>query len=136
MLVMSNFDCLRGKPCKKSSPGLKTLVLVFMNRLVRRAVFVMISLVAVAIAQAQPANDNFANAWTISGVLIATNGSVAGATRETGEPRHAGLGAGHSVWFNWTAPSTGAYQIDTLFSSFDTVLAVYTGSPVNALTQI
>src|SRR5437667_5519539 len=91
-------------------------------------------------AQAQPANDNFANAWTISGVLVSTNGTTAGATKEAGEPNHAGNAGSHSVWFNWTAPATAPVQLDTIGSSGgffnDTLLAVYTGDAVNALTPI
>src|SRR6185369_1981186 len=106
-----------------------------MNPIVSRIFLIAICFTA-AFAQAQPANDRFVNAWSISGVFVATNGTVAGATRESGEPNHAGAASGHSVWFSWTAPNSGPYQIDTLFSSFDTVLAVYTGSQVNALTTI
>jgi hypothetical protein len=40
------------------------------------------------------------------------------------------------VWFNWTAPSAGEASFDTEGSSFDTVLAAYTGSSVNALTLV
>src|SRR5436309_11531286 len=86
--------------------------------------------------RAQPANDNFANAWLLTGVAAGTNGTTVGATKEPGEPNHAGYQGGHSVWFNWTAPRTMPIQIDTLGSSFDTVLGVYTGSAVNALNLI
>src|SRR5438270_3482580 len=87
-------------------------------------------------AVAQPANDNFASAWTLSGSTVATNGTTVGATKEAGEPDHAGSQGGRSVWFNWTAPRTMPIQIDTLGSSYDTVLGVYTGSIVNALNLI
>jgi len=90
-------------------------------------------------AQAQPANDNFANAWTLTGPSTATNGSTSlpsFATKEAGEPNHAGLVGGRSVWFNWTAPTNGTTRITTLGSSFNTLLAVYTGNAVNSLTLI
>ncbi len=87
-------------------------------------------------AQAQPANDAFANAWTMTGALVFTNGSSLGASKETGEPNHAGNPGGRSVWFNWTAPKSGQIRVHTIGSAFNTLLAVYTGSAVNALTQI
>src|SRR2546425_3031005 len=86
--------------------------------------------------RAQPSNDNFTNAWTLSGLQVTTNGTTVGATKEPGELNHAGSQGGHSVWFNWTAPRTTTIQVDTLGSSFDTVLAVYSGSAINALNPI
>ncbi|MBL9139950.1 MAG: hypothetical protein JNK85_29025 [Verrucomicrobiales bacterium] len=52
-------------------------------------------------------------------------GSNVGATREDGEPRHAGKTGGHSVWISWIAPSDGLLTLSTSGSGFDTVLAVY-----------
>ncbi|HMJ66387.1 MAG TPA: Ig-like domain-containing protein, partial [Candidatus Binatia bacterium] len=86
--------------------------------------------------QAQPANDLFANAWTLTGLSVSTNGSNTGAGKETGEPNHAGNQGGRSVWYNWTAPANTPIRVDTLGSGFNTLLAVYTGSAVNALTTI
>src|SRR5262245_56089631 len=54
--------------------------------------------------QAQPLNNNFAAAWTLVGASVSTNGNSANATKETGEPNHAGNAGARSVWFNWTAP--------------------------------
>jgi hypothetical protein len=64
-----------------------------------------------------------------------TTGSNQGATAEPGEPRHAG-GGGKSVWWRWRAPAGGDTIIATLGSDFDTVLAVYRGRRVGALTEI
>lgn len=58
------------------------------------------------------------------------------ATKEVGEPNHAGNAGGHSVWAVFTPTVTSPVQIDTHVSGFDTLLAVYTGSSVAALTQI
>lgn len=80
-------------------------------------------------------NDDFANAATITGNATVTGTNV-GATKETGEPDHAGAQGGASVWWNWTAPAAGQYTVSTLGSSFDTLLAVYTGATVDALTVI
>jgi hypothetical protein len=83
-----------------------------------------------------PANDLFANAQTLSGTNGTANGSNVGASKESGEPNHAGNKGGASVWYRWTANSTASVSIDTTGSSFDTLLAVYTGNAVNALTSV
>jgi hypothetical protein len=59
-----------------------------------------------------------------------------GASKETGEPNHAGDPGGASVWYGWTAPSTGQALLDTCDSDFDTLLGVYTGSAVGGLTHV
>src|SRR5262249_30636954 len=58
------------------------------------------------------------------------------ASKEIGEPNHAGNTGGKSVWWKWTPTTSGQVTFDTATSSFDTVLAAYTGSVVNALTPI
>ena len=79
-----------------------------------------------------PSNDLFSNAITISGPSGRTTGRNAGATVESGER---GMGT-HSVWWQWRAPSHGAVTIDTVGSSFDTTLGVYTGTRVDVLTSL
>ncbi len=91
---------------------------------------------AAATAGAPPANDNFASAVTLTGTSASVPGTNLNATKETGEPNHGGNAGGKSVWWKWTAPSSGNVIIDTNGSNFDTLLGVYTGSAVNALTQI
>src|SRR5205823_5439577 len=84
-----------------------------------------------------PANDAFSAARTLTGTTGTTTGSSVGATLEPGEPQHNGdPNAGASIWFAWTAPSSGALRVDTIGSDFDTILAVYTGSSVSALTLV
>lgn len=85
---------------------------------------------------AAPLNNNLANATLLSGPSVVTNGSNAAATKETGEPWHAGDAGGRSVWWSWTAPFTGSWIVRTTGSSFDTLLAVYTGDSVSALTLV
>ncbi|MEG4861660.1 S8 family serine peptidase, partial [Microcoleus sp. K1-B1] len=79
-------------------------------------------------------NDNFANRTLLSGVPVSTTGSNIGATGEVDEPTQSGTT--NSVWWSWTAPSTGTFTIDTKNSNFDTFLSVFTGSAVNNLTLI
>jgi hypothetical protein len=85
---------------------------------------------------ARPANDSFASATIISGLSATVTGTNAGASKETGEPNHAGKPGGKSVWWSWTALSSGSAQIDTVGSNFDTTLGVYTGNSVSTLTLI
>src|SRR5688572_18885390 len=110
-----------------------------MHLLIRILGIPAVLLFAAGIAQAQPANDLFANAWTLTGTTVTTNGSSSqpvNATKEAGEPNHAGFSGGRSVWFNWTAPVGGQTRIDTVGSAFNTLLGVYTGTSVSALTLV
>lgn len=90
-----------------------------------------------AVLSINPArNDPFA----LAQILTGTNGSVLGynrtATREAGEPAHAGNPGGHSVWFRWTPPRSGSVTFDTTGSRFDTLLAAYTGDSIAGLTPL
>ncbi|MCC5808150.1 MAG: S8 family serine peptidase [Opitutales bacterium] len=83
-----------------------------------------------------PPNDNFADAAELQGIRATATGSNVGATRETGETGN----GGPSVWHRWTAPAFGEYGIyGERLNKPDrwiVVLNVFTGSAVNALTQI
>ena len=87
-------------------------------------------------SRAQPANDMLADRIVISGTDITVTGSNDGATWEVGEPYHADMYGYTSVWWSWTAPSAGTVTISTAGSSFDTLLGVYIGSSVSALTEV
>ena len=90
-----------------------------------------------SIGRAAPANDPFVRAWTITGSAGTTNGSNVGAGFETGEPEiFPGISADETVWYKWTAPVDGLYSFGTAGSDFDSLLAIYTGSAVNALTFV
>jgi hypothetical protein len=84
----------------------------------------------------QSNNDAFASAQVISGPSGTITGNNAGATKEAGEPNHAGNPGGKSIWFKWTAPSNGAVIFDTFTSDFDTLLGVYTGTAPSSLTLV
>jgi hypothetical protein len=85
-------------------------------------------------------NDDFANAQWLTG----ESGSVTGVNRyswlEPDEPNHVldeyGL-VGNSVWYGWTAPEPGGWVTFDLTSgtSFDSLLAVYTGDRLDQLAR-
>jgi hypothetical protein len=83
-----------------------------------------------------PANNMFGSRITLSGSVVTTTGSNVNADKESGEPAHANNAGGHSVWWTWTAPGTGLAKVSLIGSSYDTLLGVYTGAAVNALTTI
>ncbi|MEQ2006395.1 MAG: putative Ig domain-containing protein [Limisphaerales bacterium] len=78
-----------------------------------------------------PANDAFANAAVLSGTNLTLTASSANASKEAGEPSHAGNFGGGSLWWRWTPTAGANARIDTFGSAFDTTLAVYvaTNSP-------
>jgi hypothetical protein len=72
----------------------------------------------------------------LRGLLVVTNGSNAQATHEPGEPLHAQQLGDTSIWYAWTAPTAGVVRISTEGSSFNTLLAVYSGSLLTSLTEV
>lgn len=85
---------------------------------------------------APPDNDSFANAVTVTGSAFTASEFSNCATKQPGEPNHAGNAGGHSIWFTWTPEFSQTAVLTTKRSDFDTTLAVYTGDLVNALTQV
>jgi uncharacterized repeat protein (TIGR01451 family) len=83
-----------------------------------------------------PASDNFANRLPMLNLLNLVSYSNVGATSEPGEPLHAGVPGGHSVWFTYTPLLSGVVTFSTAGSSFDTLLAVYTGNNLTNLTTV
>lgn len=86
-----------------------------------------------------PANDNFASAFAVTldnNNRATVTGYTTNATKQPGEPNHAGNAGGRSVWWKWTAPAWGPVKLDTRGSYSDTTLGVYTGGAVDALTEI
>ncbi|MFN0318373.1 MAG: S8 family peptidase, partial [Burkholderiales bacterium] len=84
----------------------------------------------------RPVNDDFANRLALSGVSGSSSGTSTYGTKEASEPNHAGNSGGRSVWWKWVAPSAGQVSLNTHGSGFDTLLAVYTGTSVAALTAV
>jgi hypothetical protein len=98
------------------------------------ALLAVLTLAAPA-AFAAPANDGYAHAKSLRlGKTI--KGSVTGATRQADEPRHARSLATHSVWYRLRTKRKMTVAVNTCKTSFDTVLAVYTGRSVHSLQVV
>ena len=94
---------------------------------------------ALASTSNRPFNDDFSARATLDGTTVTVRSNNIGATRETvgGEPAHAGFStATTSLWWSWTAPDTTQVVFDTSGSSYDTVLAIYQGSSLSALSPV
>lgn len=83
-----------------------------------------------------PENDIFATPAILAGDMGQITANNLNATKEPGEPDHAGNAGGRSVWWRWTPAVSGVALFDTHGSKFDTLLAVYTGSTLDNLSQI
>ncbi len=72
------------------------------------------------------------------GFVLSQSFSTVGATKELGEPNHAGQAGGASYWYAYTARDDGTLEFDTIGSTFNTILAVYTGpgSSFSSLTSV
>src|SRR5262249_24546657 len=82
------------------------------------------------------ASDFFATCAALSGTFGSRHDNNTAATKEPGEPNHAGDAGGKSLWYCWTASASTPVTFDTAGSSFDTLLAVYTGGTVSSLTPV
>lgn len=90
----------------------------------------------VLLTTAAPANDSFVGRPAIAGMTNTIVGSNVGATKEFGEPDHAGNPGGRSIWWRWTPLVSGAVTLNTDGSSFDTTLAIYRGSELTNLVTV
>jgi hypothetical protein len=83
-------------------------------------------------------NDDFEDAAEVPAALpYSTSVDNRIATKETGEPDPGGFNDGHTVWYSWTAPEDGLVSVDNCTGEHsDAGIAVYTGTAVNALTEV
>jgi tetratricopeptide (TPR) repeat protein len=87
-----------------------------------------------------PPNDNFANRIVLSGTNVIFSGNNSGATQESGEPNdvYGDYPGGKSVWFSWTAPTSGSYSVSVsstpLYGS--AILAIYSSAQLPSLSLI
>jgi hypothetical protein len=90
-----------------------------------------------------PANDDFDDAEILTGDWFSQDvwsaraeGFNWNATKEPGEPAHVGNPGGASVWYSWEAPFSGRFIAQACGRFEKSLLAVYTGSSVTALTPV
>jgi hypothetical protein len=88
-----------------------------------------------------PANDNFENRQVLGpgfpgGLPIEVEASNVEATKESGESIPGLSPAGHSVWYEWEAESTGWTTIGACEADFASLVGVFTGSKVDELTPV
>jgi len=90
-----------------------------------------------------PANDDFADAEALTGDWFSqdvwsagTEGFTWNATKEPGEPAHAGDPGGASVWYSFDPPFSGVFTAQACGRFEKSLLGIYTGSSVAALTQV
>ena len=98
--------------------------------------FAIALLLCLGFSAAAHASNTFPGT-TIAGATGTFSGTNVGATGQTGEPTTYGGGALNSMWYSWTAPSTGLFSFQTCgaaSTSFDTTLQVFTGAAVNTLS--
>ena len=86
---------------------------------------------------AAPVNDNFTNRTVLTGTNISVYAYNFGASKETGEPYHAGYYGGKSVWWTWTAPASGLVVVAVTPGTLAyPLLGIYTGTTVTNLTTV
>jgi hypothetical protein len=89
---------------------------------------------------ATPCGADAFGANSIGGPFDTRSANNASYSTEAGEPNptcgDTSTGSTNTAWWNWTAPANGTVTFDTGGSSFDTVLAVYTGAAVGSLSQV
>lgn len=84
----------------------------------------------------RPANDNFGNAHIITSNPGSITGTNLYSTTEAGEGNHNFNTPRSTVWYRWTPSQDGRLSIRCATPDFEPVLAVYTGSSLNALTYV
>lgn len=84
-----------------------------------------------------PENDNYADAYKISGFGDVVEGFNTFATLEPSEPNHAeSLGQAGSLWWNWSPPADGMMYADVAGSDGNAILAVYVGTDMESAVKL
>lgn len=97
---------------------------------------ILATLPITVVAGSAPTNDNFSAARLLEGSKGTLSLNTGGTTIEAGEPSHGCYGPYGSAWFSYTAETAGSLRLDSTGSSFDNMLAVYTGSSLGGLQQV
>jgi len=92
-----------------------------------------------------PVNDNFASAINIASTTFADTKDSSGATTQTSDPTPACAqsaqipfvtGRSNTIWYKVVPSGSGLANIDTIGSSYDSVLSVLSGTSQTALTAV
>ena len=84
-----------------------------------------------------PANNNFASAMSIASTTFNDTKDSSGATTETNDPTPSCVtGRSNTIWYKVVPTGSGTANIDTIGSSYDSVLSVWSGASQTALTEI
>lgn len=81
-------------------------------------------------------SDAFAAAWPLTGASgsVTANNSIA--TYEPGEPGHFSSWPNKSIWWRFSPSVNGRLMLNTYSSTFNAVVAVYTGTTVTNLQRV
>ncbi len=82
-----------------------------------------------------PANDNFEGRLAVLTGQI-QSGTTVNASSEVGETVEPFFSQGNTVWWTWTAPSSGRWRVDASGSEIQPYVGLYTGSNVSSLVQV
>jgi hypothetical protein len=91
-----------------------------------------------------PANDNFAGSINITSTPFTDTKDSSGATAQSSDPNlaafstcvPAGSGQSNTIWYKFVPTGSGTANIDTIGSSYDSVLSVWSGTSQTALTPV
>ena len=94
------------------------------------ACITLVTLLCTASANAQPANDDCATPTVIGAVPFAATVDTSTATTAASDPIHSCTSDknARSVWYSFTAATSGKITANTFGTNFDTQLAVYAGT--------
>ena len=105
--------------------------------LVGAAAMTLLWVVAGVAVAAGPGSDSFAGATVLTGLPDSASQSVVTATTEVDEDTVTCATISHTVWFSYTPAFDSVLVADTVGSSFDTMLNVWTGSwPFDEATEL
>jgi len=109
----------------RDDPNDRALITIFPGTVVEDADIILNASVT------RPPNDDCAAATPILGTSFADRVNVWTATTAATDPPQSctsGRRNSQSVWYSFTPPNSGTITLSTLGSSYDTTIAVYTGS--------
>jgi hypothetical protein len=87
--------------------------------------------------RAVPENDALADATSLEPAAhVLVSGRSDGASAESGEPLIANYGPRATVWYSWTAPSTGSLTYKATADDFPPIVAAYTGDTPGELVAV